>query len=111
MLEYNFRGSYKIMPNNSTETRAINRPPSDGSELIPAEVTAKIDNKGNSFVDQSLADGYTVDDEGIINNYAIEPEEYRATYPAPYEQRRYLVQGAIAIVFVAFIVWVAFTVS
>jgi hypothetical protein len=99
------------MPDNSTETRSVSRPPSDGSELIPAEVQGKLDNEGNPLVDQPIKEGYTVDDEGILNNYAIEPEEYQASYPAPYEQRRYLLQGAIAIVFVAFIVWVAFTVS
>ncbi len=99
------------MSNNNIETKAVPRPPSDGSELIPAEVSTKFSDSGNTSPDPSLADGYTIDDEGIVNNYAVEPEEYRASYPAPYEQRRYLLQGAIAMVFIAFIVWVAFTVS
>jgi hypothetical protein len=99
------------MSDNRTQTRTVASTPSDGSELVPAEVQGKVDNNGNPLVSQSLNNGYKVDDEGIINNYAIEPEEYRASYPAPYEQRRYLRQGAIAFVFIAFVIWVAFTVS
>ncbi|GBF82813.1 photosystem II assembly protein Psb34 [Aphanothece sacrum] len=98
------------MPNN-TETRALERPVSDGSELIPAEVQGSLDDDGNISLNKPLGDGYTVDDEGLFNNYAIEPDLQPATYPAPYQQRRYLLQGAIAMVFVAFIVWVAFAVS
>ncbi|MEA5532513.1 photosystem II assembly protein Psb34 [Crocosphaera sp. XPORK-15E] len=99
------------MPNNSTETRAVPRHPSDGSELIPAEVKKNLSDSGNISLEKPLAEGYTVSDEGIINNYAIEPDLQAADYPAPYQQRRYLFQGAIAMVFVAFIVWVAFAVS
>lgn len=32
---------------------------------------------------------------GFLNNYAVEPQPYYAEYPAPFQQRRYLVQGAI----------------
>ena len=35
-------------------------------------------------------------DNGILNNYAVEPQVTYATYPTPYEQRRYLIQGAMA---------------
>jgi hypothetical protein len=98
------------MPDN-TETTTVSRPFSDGSELIPAEVGANLDSDGNISLDKPLGDGYTVDEEGLFNNYAIEPDLQPATYPAPYQQRRYILQGAIAIVFLAFIVWVAFAVS
>lgn len=100
------------MPNNSIESRAVARPPSNGSELIPAEVSQEVIDSGNKkSAGSSPKDGYTRDDEGIINNYAIEPDEYQADYPAPYQQRRYLFQGAIAVVFIGCIVWVAFIVS
>jgi hypothetical protein len=99
------------MSNYSTEKKEVVRPPSDGSELIPAEVSGKVGDSGQIPLKKPLTDGYTIDEEGLANNYAVEPQEYRATYPAPYEQRRYLFQGAIAIVFIAFIVWVAFAVS
>lgn len=98
------------MPNN-IETRTVPLHHSDGSELIPAEVQANLDNDGNISLNKPLGDGYTVDEEGLFNNYAIEPDLQPAAYPAPYQQRRYLLQGAIAMVFLAFIVWVAFAVS
>ncbi len=99
------------MLSNSTKTTASARPRSDGSELIPAEVSKNIGNSGQNSFDRPKKDGYTMDDEGIINSYAIEPDEYQASYPAPYQQRRYLLRGAIALVFIGCIVWVAFIVS
>ncbi len=39
-------------------------------------------------------------DNGILNNYAVEPQVYYAASPAPYQLRRYLIQGAIAALFV-----------
>lgn len=50
---------------------------SDGSELIPSEIQSELHNN----VD--LVAGYTRDDEGLINNYALEPKTYSATYPTP----------------------------
>ena len=32
----------------------------------------------------------TTDENGILNNYAVEPKVVYAEYPAVYEQRRYL---------------------
>ncbi|MGK7939437.1 MAG: ssl1498 family light-harvesting-like protein [Crocosphaera sp.] len=43
-------------------------------------------------------------DNGILNNYAVEPQVYYAGSPAPYQIRRYLLKGAIAIVFVTSLV-------
>ena len=111
VLQYDFTRGYEIMPKNDTQSGAVVRPPSDGSELIPAEVQRNLRNNDTISSDKPVTDGYTVDDEGIINNHAIEPDEYSAEYPAPYQQRRYLVQGAIAVVFIAFIIWVAFVAS
>ncbi|WP_107670127.1 photosystem II assembly protein Psb34 [Cyanothece sp. BG0011] len=50
-------------------------------------------------------------DNGILNIYATEPKPYYAQYPAPYQQRKYLVQGAIATLFVAALILVSFTIS
>ncbi|MGQ4650620.1 photosystem II assembly protein Psb34 [Lyngbya aestuarii] len=85
--------------------------PSDGSELIPAEVQANTRLDESKLPDVPLAPGYTVDDEGINNNYAIEPDISSAEYPSPKQQRRYIVWGAVAILFVALIVLIAFVVS
>ncbi|EAZ92000.1 photosystem II assembly protein Psb34 [Crocosphaera chwakensis] len=50
-------------------------------------------------------------DNGLTNTYAIEPKSYYAQYPAPYQQRRYLVQGAIATLFVTGLVAVSAIIS
>lgn len=49
---------------------------SDGSELVPAEVAAR------EGVDSSeLVRGFTHDQEGLLNNYAIMPESYLQKQP------------------------------
>ncbi len=50
-------------------------------------------------------------DNGSLNNYAAEPKMYLADYPAVYEQRRYLAQGAIAALIVTATILVSFAVS
>lgn len=54
---------------------------------------------------------YTTDDRGILNNYAIEPEIYYAEYPSLEQQRRYTFQGAIATLFVSFLLLMALAVN
>ena len=46
--------------------------------IIPAETAAPTDDQTDN---QSIhtTDGYTVDKEGLVNNYAIEPEMYYET--------------------------------
>lgn len=83
---------------------------SDGSELVPSEVSARMRREGNGFNRPPLA-GATVDQEGLTNNYAVEPETYLAVYPSPEQQRIYLYQGAIAFLFVTLTVLTAFAVS
>lgn len=84
---------------------------SDGSELIPAEVQANTRSESSQLLNEPLAAGYTVDDEGITNNYAIEPAMSLAEYPSPEQQRRYGLQGAVAILFVALTLLSALAVS
>jgi hypothetical protein len=54
---------------------------------------------------------YTTDDQGILNNYAVEPTVYLAAYPSFEQQKRYTFQAAIATVFLSTIVLTAFWVS
>ena len=95
------------------EKKAAAHPPSDGSELIPAEVQANTrqEKETGKSLNQPLEGGYTRDDEGIVNNYAIEPDVSKAKYPSPKQKRRYIFLGAAAILFVALVVWIAFGVS
>jgi hypothetical protein len=65
-------------------TLLINQPEtSDGHELIPAEVSARIEREGENFADspnnsatRSNKEFSTVDQEGLVNNYPITPEPY-----------------------------------
>jgi hypothetical protein len=50
-------------------------------------------------------------DNGILNNYAVEPEVYFAAYPSPEQQQRYALQGAMATLLVSTLVLVALAVS
>ncbi|MBD2429763.1 MULTISPECIES: photosystem II assembly protein Psb34 [Fischerella] len=53
----------------------------------------------------------TVNEEGILNNYATEPQMYYAEYPAIWQQRRYVFQGVVATILVTALVLLAFAVS
>lgn len=53
----------------------------------------------------------TTDEHGVMNNYASEPEIYYAQSPSPEQQRNYLLQGGIALLFVVSIVLTALAVS
>ena len=53
----------------------------------------------------------TINQEGLLNNYALKTPVYYAEYPNPTQQRRYAFQGALAILLVNFLVLIAFSVS
>lgn len=55
------------------------------AHIMPAETGARMDREGDSFKktphqpedeDLDTSAGYTVDKEGLVNNYAVEPEMY-----------------------------------
>lgn len=84
---------------------------SNGTELIPAEVQANIRHDDARPVDAHFVIGYTVDDEGLLNNYAIEPDCYPSDYPSPHQQRRYISLGAGATFFVILLTLISFAIS
>ncbi|MDZ8107993.1 MAG: ssl1498 family light-harvesting-like protein [Nostoc sp. DedQUE12a] len=53
----------------------------------------------------------TVNEEGVLNNYATEPKMYYAEYPAIWEQRKYLIQGTFATLIVTTLILVGLSVS
>ncbi len=53
----------------------------------------------------------TVNEEGILNNYAPKTAIYYAEYPAVWEQQRYTLQAAVAAVFVGLLILTTFAVS
>jgi len=84
---------------------------SDGTELIPAEVQANIRHNEDKSSNISFAVGYTIDDEGLINNFATEPDIYPSEYPSPRQQRQYIVLGATAFFFVVMLLLTTVLVS
>jgi hypothetical protein len=54
---------------------------------------------------------YTIDETGVMNNYATEPTVYFTEYPSPEQQKRYALQGAVAVLLVALTLVTAFSVS
>ncbi len=84
---------------------------SDGSELIPAEIQASTPEEIKQCQNKSLEGGYVIDDEGIINNYATEPDLYMANYPSPEQQKRYIFLGAGATLLIIITLLTTFAVS
>ncbi len=54
---------------------------------------------------------YTVDEKGVMNNYAVEPTVYAAEYPSEYQQQQYALQAAFAALFVGLTILTALAVS
>ena len=84
---------------------------SNGTELIPAEVQVNIYHNEAQSIDIPFAVGYTIDDEGLINNFAAEPYIYLSDYPYLRQQRQYIVLGATAFFFVVMLFLTAALVS
>ena len=53
----------------------------------------------------------TIDETGRLNNYAVEPEMYLASYPSPEQQESYKQQGGLAALLVTALVFLSFAVS
>ncbi len=53
----------------------------------------------------------TTNESGVLNNYATDPQISYAEYPSPAQQSRYALQGAIATLFVSFLILTAIAVS
>ena len=47
------------------------------------------------------------DDDGRLNNFAVEPKIYGATPPGKKEQRNYIILGVLALLLVAGVIAVA----
>ncbi|MBD2163366.1 ssl1498 family light-harvesting-like protein [Calothrix membranacea FACHB-236] len=53
----------------------------------------------------------TINEDGVLNNYATEPQMYYAEYPAIWEQRKYVIQATFATLIVTTLVLVGLSVS
>lgn len=54
---------------------------------------------------------FTTSNEGLLNNYAAEPNMYYAEFPSEWQQRQYLWQGAIASLVIGLTLLTAIAVS
>lgn len=52
-----------------------------------------------------------VDEYGVLNSYANEPNVYFAQYPSAEQRRRYFQQGGLASLVVSLTILIAFSVS
>ncbi len=57
----------------STSTSTLNNLSGQG-QLVPAEVNASIERIGDRFRRSPRVAGATVDEEGLTNNYSVEPK-------------------------------------
>ncbi|MGK7882351.1 MAG: ssl1498 family light-harvesting-like protein [Crocosphaera sp.] len=100
-------------------TKTLSNNFSDGSELIPSDVAARIEREGTikekreeiNNNNAPTTGGYTVDQEGLINNYPVTPPLQGAKYPTPREQYAYMILGGLATTFVITLIGIAFIVS
>ncbi|QDZ38685.1 ssl1498 family light-harvesting-like protein [Euhalothece natronophila Z-M001] len=54
---------------------------------------------------------YTKEDGGRLNNFAVQPKMYVAEPPNKKQKRNYIVMGAISLLLVSGLVFVAFSIS
>jgi hypothetical protein len=54
---------------------------------------------------------YTEEENGLLNNFAVEPKVYQAEPPTKKQQIQYVVLGVGALVLIAGLCFVAFAVS
>ncbi|MEB3337080.1 MAG: ssl1498 family light-harvesting-like protein [Leptolyngbyaceae bacterium] len=80
-------------------------------ELVPTEARARRQREGNQFLRRPNSLGSTVDQEGLTNNYAVEPDMYYASFPSPEQARNYVMQGAAAALLVTAVILTSFIVS
>jgi hypothetical protein len=84
---------------------------SDGSELIPAEALSRMQREGRNFLRRPVLNGATVDQEGLTNNYAVEPNMYYAGFPSQDQARQYALQGLAAAALVVGLILTSLAVS
>ena len=96
---------------NATRSQAVVSGRSNGSELIPTEARSRMTREGSEFRRRPEINGATVDQEGLTNNYAVEPDVYYALFPSPEQARQYALQGAAAALLVVGLIFTSIAVS
>ena len=79
----------------STATSTVNDFCAPG-QLVPAEVNAALQREGDAFPREPRVSGFTVNEEGLTNNYAVAPKTSYAVETTDEEKFRLGVMFAIA---------------
>ena len=99
------------MLNRNIEKTTVNSPPIDGSTVMSSKIQGNTQEGAQKLSTSPFGKGYTIDEEGFLNRYAVETPMSEASYPSAKEQRRYLFLGIAAVLFIAFILELAFIAS
>lgn len=99
-----------MLDQNIENARASNAP-NNGIPKMSPENQSNLSEEAQKSLSSPLGGGYTIDEEGVLNRYAIEPPVSEASYPSSKEQRRYLFLGIAAVLFIALILEIAFVAS
>ncbi|NET34465.1 MAG: hypothetical protein F6K19_20975 [Cyanothece sp. SIO1E1] len=91
----------------SFATGTLNNFPSLG-QLVPAEVKARIKSDDKNFPSKPNVYGSTVDREGLVNNYALDPKMSYAPENAPEQKfRESIIYAIVTGALLALAVWVS----
>jgi hypothetical protein len=80
-------------------------------ELVPTEVRSRMQREGDRFLKRPSLNGSTVDQEGLTNNYAVEPTVYYSLFPSPEQMKQYALQGAAAVLLITGLIITSVAVS
>ncbi|MGJ3251182.1 MAG: photosystem II assembly protein Psb34 [Elainellaceae cyanobacterium] len=81
---------------STSQGQPVNSRQLKGTELVPTEARSRMQREGRDFLRRPALNGATVDQEGLTNNYAVEPNMYYSVFPSPEQARQYAFQGAAA---------------
>ncbi|ANV83081.1 hypothetical protein AWQ21_00940 [Picosynechococcus sp. PCC 7003] len=92
---------------------------SSGEELVPAEVAARKAREGEFTPDPKQGKdksvdttaGYTVSEQGLVNNYAVTPEVYEEQKSSVQKRRDYTMLGVVALAVGILLIGAAITVN
>ncbi|HHP7243821.1 MAG TPA: photosystem II assembly protein Psb34 [Elainellaceae cyanobacterium] len=81
---------------STSQEQSVNSGQLKATELVPTEARSRMQREGRAFLRRPALNGATVDQEGLTNNYAVEPNMYYSVFPSPEKARQYALQGAAA---------------
>lgn len=92
---------------------------SSGEELIPAEVAARQSREGEFTPEPKETEdlsidttaGYTVSEQGLVNNYAVTPTVYEEGKSLAERRRDYTMLGIVALIIIGLFIGMAIAIN